>query len=133
MNTSTPKLVTPRVKTVAEPTRCKCAVPGCDSFSKRNFAPGHDAKLIGYLTREVVAGNMTLADASDLLSTRSNGSKLLLSKLGAAVPREFAKIEAKAAKDADKAERKARAAKKSEFAKEQAAAVKADREALATA
>lgn len=117
-------------KAPKEPVDCNCQVPGDNGCNggktRKQFAPGHDAKLVGYLTREVVAGNMTEQDAKDTLSARSNGSAHLLSKLAVAIPREVGKVQrreasAKAREDA-KAEKEAKMAE----ARKQAELAKAD-------
>lgn len=123
------KEVTPKApKAPKEPMACRCEVPGengCNGGqTRKQFAPGHDAKLVGYLTREVVAGNLTEAEAKETLSARSNGSAHLLSKLAVAIPREVGKVQrreasAKAREDA-KAEKEAKmveARKQAELAK----------------
>lgn len=143
----------PVAKTKAQPHPCKCGVKGCTGTTMRVFAPGHDQKAIGHLTREVVKNkNMTAVEAVDHL--RSIGaSELLISKLTAAISREQKNAETAATRKANadaekaaakvkreeksKAEKEAKAAKaaeakpakasdKVEFAREQAAKVKAD-------
>lgn len=116
-------------KAPKEPMACRCEVPGengCNGGQTRKlFAPGHDAKLVGYLTREVVAGNISEQEAKDTLAARSNGSAHLLSKLAVAIPREVGKVQrresaAKAKADA-KAEKEAKmveARRQAELAKE---------------
>lgn len=124
---------TPAPKAKPEPKTCACQVPGpngCgNSTTTRIFAPGHDAKLIGFLTRQVVSGEMTAEVAATTLALRSNGSRSLAGKLATAIPRELAK--AKTIKARAEAKQKAAddKAKKMQFAKDQAAAAKADREA----
>ena len=121
----------PRAK--AEPKNCACQVPGDNGCNEakttRVFAPGHDAKLIGFLTRKVVSGDITEDEAKQALDTRSNGSKQLASKLAHAIPREQAKKEATAKREADRLASKAAKVKKAEVVQEQIAAAKADREA----
>lgn len=99
---STPKRE-PKVK--AEPKDCACRVPnqdktgaeasgdavkfaGCNGGkSTRKFAPGHDAKLVGYLTRSYEAGRISAQDAIDTVKKRSDNSALLVGKIKAAVKR----------------------------------------------
>lgn len=123
-----PKVAKPKTVKVAQP--CKCDVPGdkgCNGgVTKGVFAPGHDAKLVGYLTREVVAGRLAKdAAVADLVG--KGGSKLLQTKLGAAIDRETAKKATVTKREADKLAAKTAREQASAFAKEQAAAVKADR------
>lgn len=110
------------------PTACACQVPTTDKYpgcngalSTRKFAPGHDAKLVGYLTRRVAAGESTEEAALADLASKSGNSALLVGKLRAALQRESAKADAKArrehaareakeAKDAAKADSDAEAA-----------------------
>lgn len=129
---------TPRQpKAKPEPKACACQTPyenddyrGCqDAKTNRVFAPGHDAKLVGYLTRQVIAGGMTQDAAVKVLDERSQGSKLLVAKLQTAIPRERERAattqrnkEAREAAKAEKADKKA-------FAKAQAEAAKADAQA----
>lgn len=126
---STPK--TPKAK--AEPKACGCGVPGPNGCNggktTRMFAPGHDAKLVGHLTREVVSGGMTLEQATNELSTKSGGSKTLLNKLATAVPREQAKVNSAKKREQDRIAAKEAKARTSETVKEQVAAAKVDREA----
>lgn len=135
--TSTPRV--PKAKT--EPGPCQCEVPdvagtngGCaGAKTNRLFAPGHDAKLVGYLTREVVAGRLTQEQAVAEIGKRSKESVLLISKLTSAIPREMDKAKGAAKRLADKAAAKAEKEKASAFAREQAEAVKADKAAKAAA
>jgi len=84
------------------PTNCVCGVPGdkgCNGAkSTRKFAPGHDAKLVGYLTREVVAQRVTPEVALKDLAEKSGNSALLVGKLKSAIERETEKADAKARK-----------------------------------
>lgn len=120
-------------KTVKVAQDCKCGVPdvkgtngGCaGGKTKGVFAPGHDAKLTGYLTREVVAGNLTADQAVEDLKAKG-GSALLQGKLKAAIAREVDKAERKAATQATKDAAKAEKERASAFAKEQAELAKAD-------
>lgn len=86
-------------KTPKEPTACTCGVPDQDKTgapatgdavkftgcrggkSTRRFAPGHDAKLAGYLTRQYAAGRVTFDEAIDIVKERSGGSALLVPKV----------------------------------------------------
>jgi hypothetical protein len=93
-------------KTKAEPKPCACQVPGCDAKSTRKFAPGHDAKLKGYLTREVVAGNLTKEKAIEWIDRASGNSALLRGGLEAGIKRELAKVEAKGKREQAAKEKK---------------------------
>lgn len=93
----------PKVK--AEPTDCACKVPnhdktgatatgdaikfpGCNGGrSTRHFAPGHDAKLVGYVTRRYEAGSITAEQAVESVREKSGNSALLVGKIKAAVKR----------------------------------------------
>lgn len=112
-------------KPKAEPKACACQVPGdkgCNGGkTNRYFAPGHDAKLVGYLTREVVAGRMDKDAAITTLDERSGSSATLLGKLKSAIVRETDKAAKKAAKSEPKADES-----KMEFAREQAERAKED-------
>ncbi|WP_060176894.1 hypothetical protein [Streptomyces sp. IMTB 1903] len=102
----------------SEPTACTCAqyeadgqTTGCTATTARVFAPGHDAKLKGFLIRAGAAGlEVTRTDAS--------GHRTTTSAQDAASPYIFANmitagIKRAADKAAAKAERAAaRAAKK---------------------
>lgn len=127
----------PAPKVKAEPKPCGCQVPGDNGCNggktARFFAPGHDAKLVGHLTREVVAGNLTKEQATEVLAQRSGGSKTLLGKLTTAIPRELAKKANQDKRESDRAKAKAEKAAKDATVKEQVAAVKADREAAQAA
>jgi hypothetical protein len=90
----------PKEKVVKEPTDCVCGVPdngptndsgkskfpGCgNAKSTRKFAPGHDAKLVGYLTRQFEAGAISADDAIAQVRDKSGGSALLLGKIKSAI------------------------------------------------
>lgn len=93
----------PKVK--AEPVACKCGVPDHDKSGKdangdavkfpgcrggkstRHFAPGHDAKLVGYVTRRYEAGSITAEQAVETVREKSGNSALLVGKIKAAVKR----------------------------------------------
>ncbi len=106
-------------KAKAEPTTCGCQVPthnakgevasdgkfgGCgDAKTTSKFAPGHDAKLVGFLTRSVAGGQLTEDAAMEIVAERSKNSALLIGKLKSAL--------------ATVADKKARAAQKAEAAK----------------
>jgi hypothetical protein len=120
----------PRAKAAPkQATACACAVPGdngCNGgMSKGTFAPGHDAKLTGHLTREVVAGNLTADQAVEDMKAKG-GSALLQGKLRAAIQRETAKAERKAKATADREAAKAEKERQLQFARDEAAKVKAD-------
>jgi hypothetical protein len=106
-----------------EPVACRCQVPGengCNGGKTRKlFAPGHDAKLVGYLTREVVAGNMTQDKALETIKERSENSAHLVSKLQAAIPRELGKVQRKDAAAKAKADAKAEKEAKLQAAREE--------------
>lgn len=109
----------PRAKAAPkEPVDCRCQVPGpngCNGGKTRKlFAPGHDAKLVGHLTREVVAGNLTQEQAVETIKERSQNSPHLVSKLQAAIPRELGKVQRKA--ENAKAKEEAKAAKEAKLA-----------------
>lgn len=109
---------------------CACGVPDkagavCNAQTRSKFAPGHDAKLVGHLTREVVAGKMTREQAVEQVKTKSGDSKLLVAKIGSAVDRELDK----AAKAKAKTVKAQKGDEKMQFAKDQAAEVRADRQA----
>lgn len=116
---------------------CKCEVPnvpgtngGCNGGkTNSNFAPGHDAKMVGYLTREVVAGKMTTEQAVAKLSAASGASKTLIGKLTSAIPREQANAAGAAKREADKQAAKDAKAAKDQLVKDQIAAAKADKQA----
>lgn len=114
-------------KAKAEPTDCACGVPdhdrtgapatgdavkfpGCrGGKSTRKFAPGHDAKLVGYVTRMYAAGKVSAEGAVEEVRVKSANSALLVGKIKAAVKRvddEKASRERReqAAKDAKAAE-----------------------------
>lgn len=92
-------------KAKAEPTDCACKVPdhdrsgapatgdavkfpGCrGGKSTRKFAPGHDAKLVGFVTRQYAAGKVTAEAAIEEVRTKSANSALLVGKIKAAVKR----------------------------------------------
>lgn len=127
----------PRAKAAPkEAVACKCAVPdvkgtngGCNGGKTKGvFAPGHDAKLTGYLTREVVAGNMTADEAVEDLKTKG-GSALLQGKLKAAITRETEKAARKAKATQEREAAKAEKEAKLQFARDEAAKVKAENEA----
>lgn len=140
--TDTPKVTAPegqgntatavKAKKVREAKTCRCEVPGekgCNGAQTKGiFAPGHDAKLVGHLTRQVVAGHTTKALAVEALSNKG-GSQLLQSKLGAAIDREVAKRDNAAKRESERLAAKATKDQEIAFAKEQAEAVKADRKA----
>lgn len=124
----------PRAKAAPKVAQdCKCAVPdvpgtngGCaGGKTKGVFAPGHDAKLTGYLTREVVAGNLTAEQAVEDLKTKG-GSALLQGKLKAAISRETDKAARKAKAEKERADAKAEKEAKMQLARDEAAKVKAD-------
>jgi hypothetical protein len=81
---------------VAKYTGCRGAK------STRKFAPGHDAKLKGYLTREYAEGKRTADAVIEEVRTKSGNSALLVGAIKRAVKTVD---EAKVAKD-----RKAQAA-----------------------
>lgn len=120
-------------KAKPEPKTCACKVPGCSSKTTRIFAPGHDAKLVGHLTREVVKGSLTKDAAIATLNQRSEGSKLLASKLATAIPRELDKANAANKRAQAQADAKAAKAAKDQLVKDQIAAAKADKAAQAAA
>lgn len=106
---------TPKEKVVKEPTDCVCAVPdngpvndqgkakypGCNGAkSTRKFAPGHDAKLVGYLTRQYEAGEVTAEQAIEQVREKSGGSALLLGKIKAAIKAVDQRKEAKERREA---------------------------------
>lgn len=92
-------------KAKAEPVACKCQVPNHDKTGKtatgdavkfqgcnggkstRHFAPGHDAKLVGYLTRFYEGGGIGAEQAIETVRERSGNSALLVGKIKAAVKR----------------------------------------------
>lgn len=125
---------TPKAPKVAQP--CKCNVPdvkgtngGCaGGLTKGVFAPGHDAKLTGYLTREVVAGNLT-TDAAVADLAGKGGSALLQNKLRAAIERETDKATKREA--AAKQREEAKAAKETALEEARAQAEKAKEELAA--
>ncbi len=84
---------------------CGCGDEACTSTTARSFAPGHDAKMVGRLTRAVLAGEMT-EDEAKQAATNAGGSALLISKLNTAIPRERTKAEAKVRRAAEKASAK---------------------------
>lgn len=89
-------------KTPVEPHACKCGVPKCDSTTTRNFAPGHDAKMVGYLTRQVVAGELTKTEALQKVTEVSGAGSLLVQKVSNGIQREIDKRKAKEAAAAAK-------------------------------
>lgn len=120
----------PRVAKVAGP--CKCQVPGdkgCNGATTKGvFAPGHDAKLTGHLTRQVVAGNLTADEAVEDMKAKG-GSDLLQGKLRAAIARETTKVQKREAAAKAKEDAKAEKEAQLQFARDEAAKVKADNEA----
>ncbi len=98
-------------KVAVEPHDCKCQVPGCTGKTNRNFAPGHDAKLVGHLTRQVVAGEMTTSEAMQAVIDRAGASSLLVQKVKNAIQTEVDKRKAKEAAAAKAAEKPAEADK----------------------
>lgn len=129
----------PRTKAAPKVAQdCKCAVPdapgtngGCaGGKTKGVFAPGHDAKLTGYLTREVVAGRLTAEQAVEDLKTKG-GSALLQGKLKAAISRETDKAARKAKAERERNEAKAEKEAKMQLARDEAAKVKAENAAKA--
>jgi hypothetical protein len=54
----------------------------------RKFAPGHDAKLVGYATRLYAAGKVSADEAVAMVRDRSGNSALLVGKIKTAVKRE---------------------------------------------
>lgn len=84
------------------PEDCKCGVPnngkvdaegkhkypGCQGGKTTGkFAPGHDAKLVGYLTREYAAGNRDADSVIAEVREKSGNSALLVGKIKSAVKR----------------------------------------------
>lgn len=115
----------PKVK--AEPVACKCGVPDHDKAGKdangdavkfpgcrggrstRHFAPGHDAKLAGYITRRYAAGSVTAEQAIEEVRAKSGNSALLVPKVKRALKlvdetRAATERREQAAKDAKAAE-----------------------------
>ncbi|HEU5160328.1 MAG TPA: hypothetical protein VFU43_25240 [Streptosporangiaceae bacterium] len=74
---------------------CSCS-NGCPAQTKRLFAPGHDARMVGRLRNEVVAGTLTPADAIAEAVKRSDGSELLVAKVRRSVELATTKQAAKA-------------------------------------
>ncbi len=101
----------PKAKPV--PTDCGCQVPthgkndkypGCNGAKTTSrFAPGHDAKLSGYLNRQVESGDLTAEMALDIMKERSNNSALLVGKLQKALAVTADKATRKAKAEAEKA------------------------------
>jgi len=107
-------------KPKAEPSTCGCGVPthnakgesdsagkfgGCgDAKTTSKFAPGHDAKLVGYLTRSVAGGHMTEDQAMEIVAERSKGSALLIGKLKSALATVADKKARAVKREAEKAE-----------------------------
>ncbi len=128
---------------------CKCGVPtaagnACSGVTFATFAPGHDQKAVGYLTRQVVKeGKLTTEQAVEQLR-KVGASDVLVGKLTAAIARETkaskakeaakeqaaaARVEKAAAREAAKANKpevKPKDEAKTEFARAQAAKVKED-------
>lgn len=105
---STPKAEKPKKEPKAPkvPVGCSCEVPDHDKTGKiatgdavkfpgcrggkttGKFSPGHDAKLVGWVTRKYAAGSVTAEAAIEEVRTKSAGSALLVSKVKSAVKRE---------------------------------------------
>jgi hypothetical protein len=138
--TEKPAKVAKEPKVKAEPVACKCGVPdhdrkgaeatgdavkfpGCrNGKSTRHFAPGHDAKLVGFLTRAYEAGRIGAEAAIEEVRAKSGNSALLVGKVKAAVKRvddtrAATERREQAAKDAKAAEAKTPEAEADEAAK----------------
>lgn len=86
-----------------EAHKCVCS-PTCEATTKRVFAPGHDARMVGRLKREAEQGKITAAQARKAV-TDVGGSELLAIKAenSAAIAIQHAENKTKAAKEGMKA------------------------------
>ncbi|MEU8269115.1 hypothetical protein AB0B89_18340 [Sphaerisporangium sp. NPDC049002] len=100
---TTPQPGAKKVPATVEPRPCLCGCGEQITSKKGLFRPGHDARMVGQLTRAVVAGEMTEAQALERLVP---ASELLKAKVTRSIKLNVEKAAKKAQEAAAKAEAK---------------------------